>query len=266
MNEKLKKAFDQIRAEDELKNRTRDYIFRKTKGYNRSAAARRRYLLPSAACILFFLIGGYWLYFIPTVRISIDINPSLELGVNRFDRIVSVRSFNDDGNDLQDSLDIKYLDYSEAVDQIIKSDKISSLLADDEVLVIAVIGTDDAQSEQILSVLQSQTAEQSNTCCYYAHAKEAEEAHNAGLSYGKYQAFLELQKLDPDITAEEAQNMTMWELRERISSLSEHEELETEAVPSENEHHEEPQGEYHEKPLGGHHGNGGGHGSRSGHK
>lgn len=257
MNEKLKKAFDQIRAEDKLKNRTRDYIFRKTKGYKQSKAACHRYLISSAACILLFLIVGYWLYFIPTVRISIDINPSLELGVNRFDRIISVRSFNDDGKDLQDSLDIKYLDYSEAVDQIMRSDDISSLLADDEVLVIAVIGTDDAQSEQILSSLQSLTADQSNTCCYFAHAEEAEKAHNTGLSYGKYQAFLELQKLDPDITADEAQNMTMRELRERISALSENEEQETETVPSENKQHE--------KPQGGHHGNGGGHGSRSGH-
>ena len=46
-----------------------------------------------------------------------------------------------------------------------------------------------------------------------------EAAHEAGLSYGKYQAFLALQALDPSVTAEEVQGMTMRELRDRIAAL-----------------------------------------------
>ncbi len=34
MNEKIKMAFDQIQAEDELKNKTKDFILNKTNGYN----------------------------------------------------------------------------------------------------------------------------------------------------------------------------------------------------------------------------------------
>ena len=54
----------------------------------------------------------------------------------------------------------------------------------------------------------------------YTHSEEVEKAHESGLSYGKYKAFLELQKLDPTITVEEIQSMTMREIRERISQLS----------------------------------------------
>ena len=52
-----------------------------------------------------------------------------------------------------------------------------------------------------------------------AHGEDMEAAHDAGLSYGKYQAFLALQALDPSVTAEEVQGMTMREIRDRIAAL-----------------------------------------------
>lgn len=48
-----------------------------------------------------------------------------------------------------------------------------------------------------------------------------EAAHEAGLSYGKYMAYLELQALDPDVTPQEVQGMNMREIRNRIEALTE---------------------------------------------
>lgn len=220
MNDKIRQAFDQVQAENELKDKTKYFIFQKTKGYKQAKTANFKYLASAFACVAFLLIGGYWLYFTPTVQISIDINPSVELGVNRFNRIISFESYNDDGDKLTDSLDIKFMDYSEAVNKIIDSEEILTLLENDEVMTIAVVGTDNLQSEEVLSNMQSCTDGRKNTYCYYTHSKEVEKAHESGLSYGKYKAFLELQKLDPTITVEEIQSMTMREIRERISQLS----------------------------------------------
>ena len=47
-----------------------------------------------------------------------------------------------------------------------------------------------------------------------------EQAHEAGLSYGKYKAYLELQALDPTITVVEIQNMTMREIRDLLNAIS----------------------------------------------
>ena len=220
MNDKIRQAFDQVQAENELKDKTKDFIFQKTKGYKQEKTANFKYLASAFACVAFLLIGGYWLYFTPTVQISIDINPSVELGVNRFDRIISFENYNDDGQELTDSLDIKFMDYSEAVNKIIDSEEILTLLENDEIMTIAVVGTDNSQSEEVLSNMQSCTAGRKNTYCYYTHSEEVEKAHETGLSYGKYKAFLELQKLDPTITVEEIQGMTMREIRDRISQLS----------------------------------------------
>lgn len=227
MNDKIKGAFAQVQAETELKNKTKDFIFQKTNGYKRAKVVNYKHLLPAFACMALLLIGGYWFYFIPTVEISIDINPSVELGVNRFNRIISFESYNDDGQELIDSLDIKFMDYSEAVDQIVESEDIVSLLSNDEIMTIAVIGTDSTQSEEILSNIQSCTAGKNNTYCYFAHSEEVKMAHEVGLSYGKYKAYLELQTLDPTITVDEIKNMTMREIRDRINKLSNDGENET---------------------------------------
>ena len=115
MNEKIKEVFGQVQAESELKNKTKDFIFQKTNGYTRASGMNYKYVVSAFVCLLFFIIGGHWIYFTPTVEISIDINPSIELGINRFDRVVSFASYNEDGQKLLDSLDIKFMDYSEAV-------------------------------------------------------------------------------------------------------------------------------------------------------
>ncbi len=220
MDKRIKEAFEQVRSESELKDRTKEYIFRKTKGYRQTKTVHYKLLASAFACIALLFLGGYWLYFTPTVEISIDINPSVELGVNRFNRIVSAESYNEDGQALLDCLNIKFTNYSEAVNQIIESDDIASLLSNGEIMTIAVIGTGGAQSEEILSTIQSCTSGKSNTYCYSARAEEVQAAHEAGLSYGKYRAYLELQALDPTVTVEQIQNMTMREIRERIWELS----------------------------------------------
>ena len=118
------------------------------------------------------------------------------------------------------SLDIRFMDYSEAVSQIMENEEIAALLSRNEIMTIAVTGADSAQSEEILAGLQSCTAGRNNTHCYYAHPDEIHAAHEAGLPYGKYRAYLELLALDPTVTPEEIQDMTMREIRERINALS----------------------------------------------
>ena len=242
MNEKLKEAFDEVQAEDQLKRKTKEFVFQKTKGYTQHRFTGYKYIISAFACMALFLLGGRWVYFTPTVEISIDINPSVELGVNRFNRIISFESYNDDGQELVDSLDIKFMDYSEAVNQIVESEDITSLLSDGEILTIAVVAADNLQSQKIFSNIQSCTEEKNNTYCWYVHSEEVEKAHESGLSYGKYKAFLEVQKLDPGVTVEEIQNMTMREIRDLINELSDDGENGTDYLGNSNRQGEKQKG------------------------
>ena len=76
------------------------------------------------------------------------------------------------------------------------------------------------QQERLLTQAAACTAGQGNFHCGAAAPETMEAAHESGLSCGKYLAYLELKALDPDVTVEEAEGMTMAELRRATAALS----------------------------------------------
>lgn len=248
MNNTFQELFSPIQAEEALKEQTKEFLAEKTQGYTGVRVKRRNLRYYAAACagLLFMLFGGRWFYFTPIAAISIDINPSIEMGINRFDRVISVNGFNEDGWELSDVIDVKYRRYADAIEQILHDDTIEELLSGNEIMTITVIGPDGQRSQRILSGVEACTAKQDNAYCYFATSEEVAAAHETGLSCGKYRAFLELQLLDPDITPEAVQGMTMREIREWIDSRSADSETETTT--------------YHKRGNG-HRGHGGGHGN-----
>ncbi|HJD40360.1 MAG TPA: hypothetical protein H9913_10075 [Candidatus Blautia stercoripullorum] len=219
--EKLKAAFDQIRAEEELKERTKEYLSEKVYARKKKRTSPLRNFAAAAACaLLVFLAGGSYLYFTPTAYISVDVNPSLELGINRFDRIVSVTGYNEDGKALADSLDLKYMDYSDALEALLADQDMEVYLSDNADVVLTVAGKSESQSSQILETVESCVSDHENVHCHSGDTEEIHHAHNAGLSFGKYQAYLTLKELDPSVTLEEIQDMTMSQIRELIQAYS----------------------------------------------
>ena len=219
--EKLKAAFDQVRAEEELKERTKEYLSEKVYARKKKRTSPLRNFAAAAACaLLVFLAGGSYLYFTPTAYISVDVNPSLELGINRFDRVVSVTGYNEDGKALADSLDLKYMDYSDALEALLADQDMDVYLSDNADVVLTVAGKSESQSSQILETVESCVSDHENVHCHSGDTEEIHHAHNAGLSFGKYQAYLTLKELDPSVTLEEIQDMTMSQIRELIQAYS----------------------------------------------
>ena len=188
MNEKWKSAFDQIHAEEALKDHTKEYLSEKI--YNRRSASRpvfRRTAVLAAGLVLLFFIGGSWIFMTPTAYISIDINPSLELGINRFDRIVSVDGYNEDG---------------------------------DALMSLTVAGDNETQYTEILDTVKTCADGRENIQCHSGDTEEIYEAHNAGVPFGKYRAYLILRDLDPSITLDDIHSMTMREIYDLIDSYN----------------------------------------------
>lgn len=218
MNERIKSAFDSVKAEEELKEKTLRYVSSKLE--ERRPALRAARLLPLLACLALVILAWGWAWFSPSATISVDINPSLELWLNRFDKVVQVVGWNEDGRELAASLELKYMDYEEALEEIMASEKVSSLLADDGVLSLAVAGDNERQCGRLLTGLQRCTAGQGNAYCYSASQEELEAAHSLGLSFGKYRVYMELVELGSNISPREVNDMSMRELRDMVESLS----------------------------------------------
>ncbi len=214
MTERLKQAFDAVHADEALKAHTRAYLSERVWRKKRRSPLKRR-VLPAlaAACLVLILgLGGSFLYFTPTAFISIDINPSLELGVNRFDRIVSVEAYNEEGQALADTLDVKHLDYRQALELLLSNQTVEAYLSQDGVLDLTVSGENDSQCDEIYQAMEDCSSGHQNVHCHSSGSDLAVQAHAAGMSVGKYRAFLILRELDPDVTAEEVQGMSMAEI------------------------------------------------------
>lgn len=221
MDEQLREAFAQVRAEEDLKKRTLDYLSQKAGGWSSVSRRRARPWAMAAACAACMLmtIGSLWLYFTPAAYISVDVNPSVELTVNRFDRVISLKGLNDDGAALAEDLNVRFLEYTEALEQVLNSDTIADLLSQEETVSITVAGDDEARTAEMLSQVSACAAGRGNTLCHSTDLQTAQAAHDQGLSCGKYRMLLELQALDPAVTAEDIRGMTMKQLQAWLEAL-----------------------------------------------
>ncbi len=218
---RLREAFDSVHADEQIKRHTREFLARKTVGYRKKTAFPYWRLAAAMACLLFILMGssGYFLFFIPVSSISVDVNPSVELGVNRFDRVVTVDTYNDDGQDLMSSLNVRFMDYRDALDKILDLERREAYLAEDTCIAIAASGAEGKQRE-MLSCLHTCASSYGSVHCSSGSHGEAKAAHEAGMTLGRYQAFLELQALDPSVTPQDVKGLTMNQIWEWIEELA----------------------------------------------
>lgn len=168
MKNKIHDAFQQIHAEESLKHNTKAFLREQREASFRPNMFRRRFAILASACLFFLTVGfgGWRIYFTPTASVSIDINPSLELSVNRFNKVLAVTGYNTDGKELASSLQVKYMDCEDAIDKIVTSDRVKDLLSGDEVLTITVSGENTSQCRRIYSHAETSTKESQNTYCY----------------------------------------------------------------------------------------------------
>lgn len=226
LNNRIKDTFNNIHAESELKEETKNFILNKTKNNKLYNISTYKKVIPVIICFIFVVIGfsGYKIYFTEASIISIDINPSLELNLNRFGKVISVKSYNDDGYNILKDIDIKYMDYRSAIEKILKTQSMSDYLSENEMLSIAVVGKNEQESRKILDNIQNCVPKQKNICCYAGNSDDVKEAHSAGISVGKYRAFLELQEVNPDVTLDDIKELTMRQIRDMINKSSDNKE------------------------------------------
>lgn len=189
----------------------------------RRASVGRRIGFALAACLILCAVGvfGVRMYTEETAFVGIDVNPSLELGLNRFDIVVSERSFNEDGERLLASAPVVGKTYEDAVAALTDSDEFRAY-ADNGAFVEISVSSSDARQATALQT-QSDACLRELPCegsCHAVDSAERAAASEAGMGVGRYQAALELMELDSAVTLDDCRQMSMRELRDRIAELS----------------------------------------------
>lgn len=90
------------------------------------------YKIAAVACFLFVLISSSmaYAYFKPVSTIVLTINPSIELKVNRFNKVLKVVGLNNDGKKIINEVNIKNKSIDDALNNILKQAKEDKFIND----------------------------------------------------------------------------------------------------------------------------------------
>lgn len=243
MDEKIKAAFDSVKAEQELKTATKYFLY---ENYIHTTPKRafsgKKALCAAAACLVLIVCTSIFTYSTPVSAISLDgERSSVELGINCFNKVVTVTCF---GNEEAIScLNLKNKDYREAVSAVLEG---AEEYGNSPTLTVSC--KNEKKCNKMTSEIQACHSADAHIQHHGENHSISEEAHSHGLSTGKYSAYLTLKQYEPELTAEEAAALTMRELRDRIALYEEEAEAHTEATTEASsfpEHHSEGQGNHH---------------------
>lgn len=76
-----------------------------------------KWALTAAAAMLLFVTPA-WAYMTPYSYVSLDVNPSFEFSINRFDRVLEVKAVNDDAKEMIQEINIEGLKNKEIRDAV----------------------------------------------------------------------------------------------------------------------------------------------------
>lgn len=170
-----------------------------------------------AACLALVacLIGGVADFLRPVAYVGIDVNPSVELTLNRFDIVVGTHALNDDGQRALGEASCMWRPFDDAARDL--DGAMRAIVGEDAVVEVSI----DCDNESRYAAL----AAQSNDCfgcngeahCNRTSAEERQAAHDLGMGVAKYRAYQALQEAGVDISAEKCASMSMRELRDLLA-------------------------------------------------
>jgi len=164
---------------------------------------------------------GVYAYQKPISFVSLDINPSVELGVNVFDVVVSAEAYNDDGEKVLEYLDVKGETVEDAINEIVDSAIADGYVEEDGTSVISI--TSETDNVKLAEELK-EAAEDGVENALEENETEAEiekdnialerrdDARELGITPGKLNLIQKLQAVNPEATIEDFKEASVKEI------------------------------------------------------
>jgi hypothetical protein len=195
--------------------------------FNTNKRINLNFIHTLAACFVLTLLLGFsvnQIYFTQTSLVSIDVNPSIEISLNRFNRVISSKSFNQEGAEILSSIKLFHQDYSDALSLIINAEKKEGYMNKNGNIVVSVFTNSKKKQTAMSDVIKAKTATvlQSNieNCEVEYHEVDeqtVEQAHAQGVSAGKYYYLKQLLTVAPGIDITKYTHHSIEQLKEQIS-------------------------------------------------
>lgn len=195
--------------------------------YREKGLSIKSFGLTAAVFILLFLSItlyhrlGQWLPLQQVAAVvSIDINPSVELEVNKENKVLRSVAINEEGKQLVDT-SLKGLTIEDAVVKVVNKAKSLQYITDEKnaILISTVVLKEEAKASQpqiedaILEKIYEQDALQELQVIYVRSKKEdIEKAREEKISIGKYEVYLEAKAEKQEITVEQIRKAKVQDL------------------------------------------------------
>ena len=234
----FKAVLDRVKAEDELVEKTERYLRAKLKGpalveslyFIRRERRMKKILVACIAAVLVIgvLAGGYTYLETPVAYISLDINPSIELGINALNKVVSSEGVNRDGRALLEGQKIIRASLTDALDSLIGIAAQKNYISDDGTTVVSITAeSNNRKRAQNLTNIGEQAVSKSIVrykvkAVIYKDSADLSlrlEAKKEGVSSGKLKLIKSLQALEPSITVEQHKDSKVSDLLAKAKEL-----------------------------------------------
>lgn len=170
-------------------------------------------------------------YVTPTDYVTIDINPSVELVTNRFNKVIRINPLNEDGSKLVDRIKLNNKNIDEAVNLLIKSANEEGYLTqelENQVLVTVCSKNEEKSKEMetkleavVKNELKEEKAESTSVTTQSVDMESHEQAEKLGISSGKMNLIQKLEEVQPGVNYEEYSNKPVKDIMKAINEVNE---------------------------------------------
>ena len=219
MENKIYDVLKNVKAEEQLKRGTIEKLYAPKK--EKASNHIYRTALSTCAVLMMVLLVGVFshkYYFAESAYIDIDVNPSIELTINRFNKVIDAYAYNEEGERILDEIEFRYKEYEVVVIELVEEMNREGYLKEDGLL-SATLRTDSEASirlkrleETVASILENPQRGLAHEV-YVIDSDTKRYSHEENLSPAKYLAIQELQKVAPEITIESCRNHSISEIR-----------------------------------------------------
>ena len=218
----IRSVLENIQPDENLIKNTEMLL--KSKGSQKKIHLNKLLIAACFSIILLTLTFSTYRYNQPVAYICIDVNPSLELVVNKFDQVIDVVYFNDEGKNLVSTKELYSLKPAEAINLIL--DRVNSRgylsSSSDSVVSIAMYSKNVDRSIQLMeeSIKDVDDNFKSiNIVSYTVSTDLKKEADSLSISFGKLNLIKIIQHLDKSVAVEDYRDVTITSIMNDILYL-----------------------------------------------
>ena len=171
------------------------------------------YMAASVVLVVFIGLGAF-AWSTPIQFIDIDINPSVELSVNYFDRIISVNALNEDGKKLMESVNVQAHRYESGIELVISTAQNMGYINDEEDVLISISSSNPKRIEKAQNDIREKVSPSVEILTF--DTQQREQSIQKGISPGKDNIIEKVIEIGTDIDKEELTKKPVKELMKII--------------------------------------------------